>query len=235
MIATALPASANNSSWHQFTTWFTTRSSWTGSNGAVALLGQHVKIAGLSLLVAALLGIPLAVVLARWRRGGVVVTSLANGARAIPIVGVMVLLAVGPLGVSTKSAVVALVIFAIPPLLTNAFTGIRGVDREVIDAAVGMGLTRGQITRRIELPLALPLIANGLRLAAVQVWATATIAAIIGSGGFGSLVTAGFATENFGEIYFGVLLVVVTVLLIDGGLAVVQRRIGRRYGELSVT
>jgi osmoprotectant transport system permease protein len=182
-----------------------------------------------------LLGIPLAVVLARWRRGGVVVTSLANGARAIPIVGVMVLLAVGPLGVSTKSAVVALVIFAIPPLLTNAFTGIRGVDREVIDAAVGMGLTRGQITRRIELPLALPLIANGLRLAAVQVWATATIAAIIGSGGFGSLVTAGFATENFGEIYFGVLLVVVTVLLIDGGLAVVQRRIGRRYGELSVT
>lgn len=230
MIAAVVPAHVNNSTWHQFTTFFTTRSSWTGSNGAVALLGQHVKIAGLSLLFAAVIGIPLAVLLSRWRRGGVVVTSLANGARAIPIVGVMVLLAVGPLGVSTKSAVVALVIFAVPPLLTNAFTGIRGVDPEVIQAAIGMGLTRGQITRRVELPLALPLIANGLRLAAVQVWATATIAAIIGSGGFGSLVTAGFATENFGEIYFGVVLVVVTVLLIDGGLAVVQRRIGRRYG-----
>jgi osmoprotectant transport system permease protein len=122
------------------------------------------------------------------------------------------------------------VIFAVPPVLTNAFTGIREVDSEVTRAATGMGMTRFQLSRRVELPLALPLIAAGVRLAAVQVWATATIAAIVGSGGLGHLVTTGYATGDYGEVYGGVLVIIVTALLIDGGLGVVQKVLRRKYG-----
>jgi osmoprotectant transport system permease protein len=225
-----VPASTNNSTWHQITTWLSAGSSWTGSGGALHLLVQHVWISALSLALACLIGIPLSVALARWRRGGLVVTSLANAARAIPIVGVLILLAVGPLGVGTHAAIVALVVFAIPPVLTNTFTGIREVDREVTQAATGMGMSRLQVTLRVELPLAIPLIATGVRLAAVQIWATATIAAIVGSGGLGQLLTTGFATQNYGEVYGGVLIVIVTALVLDGLLAQGQSRLRRRFG-----
>jgi osmoprotectant transport system permease protein len=226
-----LPQTVNNSTWHQITTWFSTGSSWTGSQGALHLLVQHLWISGVSLGLACVIGIPLSIALARWERGGVFVTSLANATRAIPIVGVMVLLAVGPLGLGTRSAIIPLVIFAIPPLLTNTFTGIRNVDRELTQAAYGMGMTRGQVSRRVELPLAIPLIATGVRLAAVQVWATATIAAIIGSGGLGQLVTVGYATQNYGEVYGGVVVVIVTALILDATLAQVQSVVRRKYGD----
>jgi osmoprotectant transport system permease protein len=226
-----VPSKVNNSVWHQISTWFSTGSSWTGSDGVGHLLVQHLWISGLSLALACAIGIPASIVLARWRRGGVVVTSLANGARAIPIVGIMLLLAVGPLGIGNSAAIVPLVIFAIPPILTNTFTGIRGVDREVTQAATGMGMSRFQVSRRVELPLAIPLIATGIRLAAVQVWATATIAAIIGSGGLGQLVTVGYATQNYGEVYGGVLVVIVTALLLDATLARGQTIVRRRFGD----
>jgi osmoprotectant transport system permease protein len=224
----------NNSVWHQITTWFTTGSSWTGSDvetGALQLLGRHVVISALSLVIAFVIAVPVALLLARWRRGGTIVTSFANAARAIPIVGVMLLLAVGPLGIGTAPAVVALVIFAIPPILTNTFTGVREVDREATQAATGMGMTRMQVSLRVELPLAIPLIATGVRLAAVQVWATATIAAIIGSGGLGQLITQGYAVQAYGEVYGGVVIVVVTAIVLDLTLSAVQTRLRRRFGS----
>lgn len=215
---------------HEFTTWMTTGSNWTGPDGVFDRLGQHVWISLLSLGLACAIGIPLAVMLARWRRGGLFVTSLANAARAIPIVGVLILLAAGSLGVGTSAAIVALVIFAIPPVLTNSFAGVRGVDHDITEAALGMGMSRRQVNRRVELPLAIPLIATGVRLAAVQVWATATIAAIVGSGGLGQLVTTGYAIQDYGEVYGGTLVIVVTALLLDGGLAWLQSALSRRYG-----
>jgi osmoprotectant transport system permease protein len=236
--AIVTPERVNNSIWHQFATWFTTGSSWTwhGSNGEAGvshLLWQHVWISLLSLTITCVLAMPLALVLARWRRGGVVVTSLANAARSIPIVGVMLLLAVGPVGLGTKPAIIALVVFAIPPILTNTFTGIREVDPEVTQAATGMGMTRLQVTRRVEVPLAIPLIATGIRLAAVQIWATATIAAIIGSGGLGQLITVGYATQAYGEVYGGVLVVAVTAVLLDTVLVRAQRAVRLRYGAVA--
>lgn len=233
MIAVPMIVSTNNSTWHQITTWFSTGSSWTGSgseDGALHLLVQHLWISALSLAIACAIAVPLAALLARWRRGGTVVTSFANAARAIPIVGVMLLLAVGPLGIGTSPAIVALVIFAIPPVLTNTFTGIRGVDAEATQAAIGMGMNRRQVTLRVELPLAIPLIATGIRLAAVQVWATATIAAIIGSGGLGQLITHGYAVQAYGEVYGGVVVVVVTAILLDLSLSRVQTELRRRFG-----
>lgn len=233
-VAATIPA-GDNSTWHQITTWFTTGSSWTGSDvnmGALHLLVQHIWISALSLLLAAILAIPAAFLLARWRRGGTVVTSFANAARAIPIVGVMLLLAVGPVGIGTSPAIIALVIFAIPPLLTNTFTGVREVDPEITRAAVGMGMNRRQVSLRVELPLAIPLIATGVRLAAVQVWATATIAAIIGSGGLGQLITHGYAVQAYGEVYGGVAIVVVTAMLLDASLAWLQGDLRRRFGAV---
>lgn len=222
---------ANHSIPHQIATWFSTKSSFTGSQGAIVRLGQHVEISALSIALAAVIAIPLAIALARWRRGGVVVTSIANAARAIPILGILILLAVGTLGVGTASAVVALAIFAIPPMLTNTFTGIQQVDDDTRRAAVGMGMTRWQVTRRVEVPLAIPLIATGVRLATVQVWATATLAAIVGSGGLGQLVVTGREIQDYGELYGGVVIIVITALMIDGGLALVERSLRRKYGD----
>jgi osmoprotectant transport system permease protein len=232
-VIAALPT-GDNSTWHQVTTWFSSGSSWTGdgvNTGALDLLLQHVWISALSLVLAAALAIPTAVLLARWRSGGVVVTSFANAARAVPIVGVMLLLAVGPIGIGTSPAIIALVVFAIPPLLTNTFTGVREVDPEVTQAATGMGMSRLQVSLRVELPLAIPLIATGVRLAAVQVWATATIAAIIGSGGLGQLITHGYAVQAYGEVYGGVIVVVVTAMLLDALLAWLQAELRRRFGS----
>lgn len=229
-----IPEHVNNSTWHQLTTWFSSRSSWFGSDsssGVFHLLYQHVWISALSLAITCAIGIPLATLLVRWRRGGLVVTSIANGARSIPIVGVMLLLAIGPVGIGTEPAVIALVIFALPPIVTNTFTGLRGVDAETTRAAVGMGMTSLQVLFKVELPLAIPLIATGVRLAAVQIWATATIAAIIGSGGLGQLITVGYATQYYGEVYGGVVIIAVTAIALDMSLQRAQTLIRRRFGS----
>jgi osmoprotectant transport system permease protein len=226
----------NNSTWNQIATWFTSRSTWFGADGTAGvfrLLYQHVWISAVSLAITCVIGIPLATLLARWRRGGIVVTSLANAARSIPVVGVMLLLAVGPIGIGTEPAVIALVIFALPPIVTNTFTGIVDVDGETTRAATGMGMTRLQVLRRVELPLAIPLIATGVRLAAVQIWATATIAAIIGSGGLGQLITVGYATQYYGEVYGGVVIIAVTAIGLDASLQRLQSLVRRRYGVVT--
>jgi osmoprotectant transport system permease protein len=237
IVSAAAAHHVNNSLWHQITTWFSTGSNWTwsgnsvtGEVGVLHLLWQHVWISAVSLGIACAVAIPLAVALSRLKHGGTLVTSLANAARSIPIVGVMLLLAVGRIGLGTKPAIIALVVFAIPPVLTNSYTGIREVDREVRQAAVGMGMTPLQLSRRVELPLAIPLIATGVRLAAVQVWATATIAAIIGSGGLGQLITVGYATYAYGEVYGGVIVVAFTAVLLDRLLARGETAVRRRYG-----
>ena len=120
-------------------------------------------------------------------RGGGLLVALANASRAVPTFAVLVLLVATPVGFGDRATVVALVLFAVPPLLTNAYVGVRDVDPEVREAARGMGMTRGQLLRRVELPLALPLVAAGVRTAAVQVVATATLAAYVGGGGLGRL------------------------------------------------
>lgn len=233
MMTVIAPTHVDNSTWHQLVTWFSSRSSWFGADGSAGvfrLLYQHIWISLLSLGLTCAIGIPLATVLARWRRGGFVVTSIANAARSVPVIGVMLLLALGPIGIGTEPAVIALVIFALPPIVTNTFTGIVDVDAEVTRAALGMGMTRMQVLRRVELPLAIPLIATGVRLAAVQIWATATIAAIIGSGGLGQLITVGYATQYYGEVYGGVVIIAATAIGLDASLQRVQSVVRRRYG-----
>lgn len=218
---------------HEFATWFTTGSSWNGSGGVIQRLEQHLWISAVALAVAVVIGLGLSMALSRYHRGGLIVTIIGNATRSIPIVGILVILALGPLGVGNKSAILALIIFAIPPVLTNSYTGIQTVDPDAISAAVGLGMTNRQVTRRVRLPLAIPLIATGVRLAAVQVWATATIAAIVGSGGLGQLVTTGYASQDYGQVYGGSLVIVVTALLVDYSLSRVQRVVRVRFGDTS--
>jgi osmoprotectant transport system permease protein len=225
----------NVGTWHQIGVWFSDGSNFTGQGGVIDRIGEHASISAEALVLAAVVAIPLAVALAQLRRGGVIVTSIGNAARAVPILGVLILLAAGALGVGRTSAVVSLVIFAIPPMLTNTYTGVRGVSPDARAAAVGMGMSRGQLIRRVELPLAIPLIATGVRLAAVQVWATATLVAIIGSGGLGQFIVDGYGSGNYGEVYGGVVVVVVTALLLDELLAVIEGMLSRRYGDTTVT
>lgn len=223
----------DNSTWHQITTWFTAKSSWFGADGQAGvfhLLFQHIWISLLSLAITCVIGVPAAAALTRWRRGGLIVTSFANAARSVPIVGVMLFLALGPAGTGIKPAVIALVIFAIPPVLTNTYTGIREVDAETTRAAVGMGMTRFQVLRSVELPLAVPLIATGVRLATVQIWATATIAAIMGSGGLGDLVTDGYSLQNYGEVYGGVAVIAATAIALDAVMRRAESVVRGRYG-----
>ncbi len=210
--------------------WLTTGSHYRGSDGVPARLLEHASISFESILIAALLSVPLGVLLGHVRRFGIVITVVANASRAVPVVGVLILLAIGPFGVGRTAAVWALVIFAIPPILTNTYTGVREVDTDVRSAATGMGMNTAQLITRVEVPLALPLIAAGFRLAAIQVWATATLAAIVGNGTLGQFIVVGFGIQDYGQLYGGVIFVALTAVLLEVVFAGVEHRLRRRLG-----
>ena len=205
--------------------WLTDPAHWHGADGVPHRLVEHLTITGISVGIACLIALPIAVVLGHVGRGGPVAVNLANASRAIPTFGLLILFAVTPIGFGNRAAVVALTLFAIPPLLTNAYVGVRDVDREVREAARGMGMTAGQLLRRVELPLALPLIAAGLRTAAVQVVATATLAAYVGGGGLGRFIADGFGQADPAMTTAGGVLVAALALVVELSLAAVQRRL----------
>lgn len=204
-------------------TWLGDGRHWSGPDGVPARLGEHLAVSGLALALAALVALPVAFVLGARRRGGGLLVALANASRAVPTFAVLVLLVATPVGFGDRATVVALVLFAVPPLLTNAYVGVRDVDPEVREAARGMGMTRGQLLRRVELPLALPLVAAGVRTAAVQVVATATLAAYVGGGGLGRLIADGFGRADPAMTAAGGVLVAALALVVELVLAAVQR------------
>lgn len=205
--------------------WLADPVHWSGPDGVPARLGEHLVVSGSALALAALLALPPAFLLGARGRGGGLLVALANASRAVPTFAVLVLLVATPLGFGDRATVVALVLFAVPPLLTNAYVGVRDVDPEVREAARGMGMTRGQLLRRVELPLALPLVAAGVRTAAVQVVATATLAAYVGGGGLGRLIADGFGRADPAMTAAGGVLVAALALLVELTLAAVQRRV----------
>lgn len=217
--------------------WFdylTTPSSYTGTAGILHRLVQHLEYSGTALFFTVLIALPLGVVLGHVRRGGFVVLALANLGRAVPAFGIIVLFAVSSLGVSLLTLTITLVLFALPQVLTNAYTGVAEIDQGVVGAARGIGMSGSQILRRIELPLALPLIAAGIRGATVQIIGTATIAAYAGAGGLGAIVFRGYASNLRQYQIGGAVLVVLLALVAQGVLALAQRAVTppgmRRYG-----
>ncbi len=214
--------------------WLTTGAHWTGEEGIGQRLAEHVYVSGAALLIAAALALPLGLWLGHIGRGGALAVNVSNVGRAIPVFAVLALFMVSPLrNAGYVPTVVALVLFAIPPLLTNAYVGMREVDRAAVRAARGMGMTGGQLFRQVELPLARPVVMSGVRSAAVQVVATATVAAMVGQGGLGRIITAGFATYDTARVVAGAVLVALLALLVEGVLVGVDRLIGRRAGPKS--
>ncbi|MBV9293504.1 MAG: ABC transporter permease [Frankiales bacterium] len=213
------------STWSQFIHYVTTSANWTGEAGVLHRLEQHLAFTGIAVAIAAAVALPLGLWLGHVGRGGTLAINVTNVGRAIPTFAVLTLLTLSPLGISNTSTIVALVLFALPPLVTNSYVGISEVDRDVRDAARGMGMSGRQLFRHVELPLAMPLVMAGVRIATVQVVATATIAALVGAGGLGRLVTDGLSSQNKGELLTGGVAVVILAVLVETALAALQRRV----------
>ncbi|MFD5100307.1 ABC transporter permease [Streptomyces albidochromogenes] len=213
-------------------TWLATGANWQGESGVWNRLAEHLYFSGVCLLLSCLIALPVALWLGHLGRGGALAVNLSNVGRAVPTLAVLVLLTLTPLGrQGDLPTVVALVLFAVPPLLTNAYIGMREVDRAVVEAARGMGMSGWQVFVRVELPLAYPLMMTGLRSASVQVVATATLAAMAGEGGLGRIITAGFNTYNTPQVVAGALLVAVLALLVEGALVAADRLLAPMRGR----
>jgi osmoprotectant transport system permease protein len=188
---------------------------WTRRGGILELLVEHMTISVVAVLAAMVLALPLGIALASTGRGSGIVVVLSNVSRAVPTLALLTLFAVSPIGFGNRATTIALAVFAFPPILTNTFVGFRDVDDDVREAARGMGLTRRQVITRVELPLALPLVMTGIRTAAVQVVATAGLAALVGGGGLGQLVNLGFGQQDYGLIIAGALVIAAVALLTE--------------------
>ncbi|GAA3136339.1 ABC transporter permease [Streptomyces rectiviolaceus] len=204
--------------------WLTDSAHWAGDDGIWHRLTQHLVLTVVCLLLSCLIALPVALVLGHLGKGGALAVNISNVGRAVPTFAVLVLLLLTPIGRWGEGpTVVALVLFAVPPLLTNAYVGMRGVDRSVVQAARGMGMTGRQMLWRVELPLAMPLVLSGVRIAAVQLVATATIAALAGGGGLGRIITAGFNLASTPQVVAGAVLVALFALIVEGLFEIGER------------
>jgi osmoprotectant transport system permease protein len=213
------------SDWTQLRDYITTWSNWTSHDGILLRLQQHVVFTVIAVGIAAAIALPLGLTLGHIGRGGTLAINVTNVGRAIPTFAVLTLLTLSPIGIGDTATVIALVLFALPPLVTNSYIGLREVDPEARDAARGMGMSGWQLFHIVELPLAMPLIMAGVRIASVQVVATATIAALVGSGGLGRLVVDGLSSNDQGELLTGAIVVAVLAVVVEALLALVQRRV----------
>lgn len=213
--------------------WLNDPLNWTNPGGLLDRLAEHLIISFWAVLLGCVVGWPLGVWLGHTGRGGgATVITGANLTLAIPTLALLTILPLTPLGFGKPPVVVALAVFAVPPLLANAYTGLRQIDPETREAARGMGLSGRQLLWRVELPLSVPYLAAGLRTAAVQVVATAALAAFVNGGGLGEIISAGFgigiSNGGGGQIVAGGIVVALLALLVEGLLAVVQRLVTPR-------
>ena len=204
-------------------TWLNDPLNWQGPQGVPHLTWEHLYISGFAVGIAALIAMPLALGLGHNGRGGGFTVVLTNVSRAVPTLALLTVFSATAIGFGNRATIIALAVFAIPPLLTNTYVGIREVDPDVVEAARGMGLSGSSVLLRVELPLAVPLIAAGFRTAAVQVVATATLAALVGGGGLGVIINTGFGQQDRGQIVAGGILVATLALVTELVLALVPR------------
>lgn len=188
---------------------------WTRPGGILDLLAEHLRISVLATLAAMVVALPVGILLGHTGRGGTFTVALSNVSRAVPTLALLTLFAVTPIGFGPTATTIALGVFAVPPILTNAYVGFRGVDRDVVEAARAMGFGARQVAFRVELPLAAPLVMTGVRTAAVQVVATATLAALVAGGGLGQIITLGFRQQDYGAVLAGAVLVAVLAVLTE--------------------
>jgi osmoprotectant transport system permease protein len=216
--------------------WFADPATWQGQTGVPWRLVEHLAMVAVSILAATLVALPVGLWIGHTGRGANIAISLANIGRAVPSYAVIVIILPfslafsRDLGLNVIPTFLAMVLLAIPPILVNAFAGVRGVDRDLVEAARGMGLRERQILSGVEVPLAGPVIVGGFRTAVLNVIATATIGAVLGFGGLGRFILDGRAIglAGSGQLIGGAILVSLLAVGIDLLLAVVQRRLARR-------
>jgi osmoprotectant transport system permease protein len=210
--------------------WLTSSEQWSGPDGIPARLLEHIWYSALGVAVAALIALPAGLLIGHTGRGSLAANTMSNFWRALPTLGLVILVfRIEPL--SIWPVLVALVVIAIPPIMLNTEVGIRAIDPTIRDAARGMGMTGWQALWRVEVPLAMPLILAGLRSATGQVIATATIAAYVGLGGLGRFIIDGYSVRDIGEISGGAVVVAALALVVEGGFALLQRALGPQEGS----
>jgi osmoprotectant transport system permease protein len=207
-------------------TWqyLTDPANWQGPDGIWTLLVQQLLLSLTALLAAVVIGLPVALWLGHLGRGGFLAINISNIGRAVPTFALLAILVTmdfpgidtfGPYGRAGLATLIALTAFALPPIITNSYVAVREVPGEVKESATGMGMTGSQQFWRVELPLALPLVVSGIRLALVQVWATATIAALVAGPGLGRIITDGFYRTDYAKGIAGAVVVAAVALVLE--------------------
>lgn len=211
--------------------WLLDPSHWQGADGIPVRSVEHLWMSAVALFGAATIALPVGLTLGHLGRGGLVAMNVANVGRALPSLALLALalplsFALG-LGLGFWPTIAALIPLGIPPILTNSYLGVRGVDRDVVEAATGMGMRGWQVLHRVELPLAAPLVLAGLRNSAVAIVATATLGAIVASGGLGRYIVDGLARQEYARLFVGGALVAVMALVTEIAFEGVERLVAR--------
>ena len=207
---------------NQVLQWFLNGAHWQGDGGIPHRTFEHLAMSGASVLTAALIALPVGIAIGHFGRGGILAINISNIGRAVPSFAVLVI-AVELFGIGALPAFIALVALAIPPMVTNSYIGMREVDADVREAARGMGMRDRAVLWRVELPIALPLIMAGIRTSAVNVVATATLAALVAWGGLGRFIVDGFGLQDYPMMFAGAILVAILSLIVEFSLGGVQR------------
>jgi osmoprotectant transport system permease protein len=211
--------------------WLLDPGHWGGADGIPLRLGEHLAVSLSALLLTVAIALPVGLFVGHTRRGATLAVNLANLGRALPTLAVITIVlplttAIDPqLGFKFYPTMIALVVLGIPPILVNTYVGVSGVDPDLVESGRGMGLTERQVLGRVEIPVAIPVLAGGIRSAAVQIVATATLGAIFGGGGLGRYLVEGIAQNDNGKIFGGVTLVAILCLLTEAVFALIQRRV----------
>jgi osmoprotectant transport system permease protein len=222
--------------------WFADPVNWSGNDGIPNRMVEHLVICLLSMFAALLVALPIGLFIGHTNRLSFVAVQLANIGRAVPSYAVMALLfplsiafsVMGPGGdIAYLATFLAMVLLAIPPVVTTTYAGIRGIDGDLLEAARGMGMRGHQVLRQVELPLALPVLLTGIRIASVQVVATATLGAVFGGGGLGRFIIQGQARNDNARLWAGAILVALLAIGTELLFAGLVRRAERRGGGAS--
>ena len=215
------------SAWTEFVDYVTTSANWWGDRGIATRIADHVRISVAATVVSAAIAIPPALWLGHIRRGGAAASAVVNVGRAVPSFAIIALALPISLrygfGLGFWPTMVALVALALPPIFTNTYAGVAGIDPAITDAARGMGMRGREVLWQVELPNAMPLLLTGVRISAVQIVATATLGAFVGFGGLGAFINEGFRQLDDGKQLTGAVFVAVLAIATEILFGVGQR------------
>lgn len=202
--------------------FLTDPTNWTGASGIPQRMLEHLGYTGLTMAIALVIAVPLGLWVGHTGRGSGVVVGITGALRSLPTLGLLTLFTL-LMGLGLMPPILALVLLAIPPILSGTYSGIASVNPALVDGARAMGMTERQTLTRVEIPVALPVILGGIRNAALQVLATVTIVAYINLGGLGRYLIDGLAVRDYSRMLASVVLVAVLALAADAILALIQR------------